>query len=77
MSEWIPMTERELEPYTTVLITIRTRYNDTEPWEYYTDVADYDEYEGWTTFNDWDEGQEYYITAWMPLPEPWEGENDG
>lgn len=74
-SRWIPVSERLPEPYSTVLITIKTRDYATEPWGYYTDVADYQE-DGWTTFNDWDEGQEYYITAWMPLPEPWEGEKN-
>lgn len=74
-SRWIPVTEEMPEKYSTVLITIKTRYSDSEQWEYYTDVAGYYGY-GWTMFNDWDEGQECYIAAWMPLPQPWKGADD-
>ena len=43
-------------------------------WHYFVDVAsshgDYiDDY--WDTFNDWIEGQETHIVAWMPLPKPY------
>lgn len=73
---WIPVSERLPEEYNTVLITVKSRDSKKEPWIYFTDVATYHGCNGidWETFNDWDEGQEYYITAWMPLPKPWEGE---
>ena len=30
----------------------------------------------WDTVNDWDEGNDVHVLAWMPLPEPYRGENE-
>ena len=74
---WIPITKTLPELCQIVLITIKLRYHNTDPWEYFTDVAEYDLDGNWSTFNDWDEGQEYHIIAWQPLPapEPWKDIN--
>lgn len=71
---WIPCSERMPEIDETVLITIKEKYAGEKEYRYHTDVADYLINDDWMTFNDWDEGQEIEIVAWMPLPEPWKGE---
>lgn len=30
----------------------------------------------WDTVNDWDEGNDVHVLAWMPLPEPYGGESE-
>lgn len=72
--QWIPCSERMPEIDETVLITIKEKYDGDKEYYYHTDVADHLINDGWLTFNDWDEGQEIHIIAWMPLPEPWKGE---
>jgi len=73
-TQWIPCSERMPEIDETVLITIKEKYDGDKEYHYHTDVADHLINDGWLTFNDWDEGQEIHIIAWMPLPEPWKGE---
>lgn len=43
-------------------------------WNIEIDCGEYDElnaddrHQGWTTFNDWDEGQPWAVVAWRPIP---------
>ena len=74
--QWIPCSERLPEHYWDVLVTVKEKYEDEEEYRYHTDIAEHLEDDDWITTNDWDEGQEVIITAWMPLPEPWKGDND-
>jgi hypothetical protein len=30
----------------------------------------------WNTVNDWDEGNDVHVLAWMPMPKPYEGADD-
>lgn len=58
------------------LVTIKERWKESEPWEYHVDVAENNLFgkgyidDFWDTMNDWKEGQEVHVIAWMPLPEP-------
>ena len=72
--QWIPCEERLPERYWDVLVTVKEKYKDEEQYRYHADVAEHFEGDEWCTNNDWDEGQEVEIVAWMPLPEPWKGE---
>jgi len=72
--DWIPCSERLPEGPQTCIVTGRQKYAYEKEWDYFVDVADsegsyIDGY--WDTFNDWDEGQETHIIAWMPLPDPY------
>ena len=72
--DWIPCSERLPDGPQTCIVTGRQKYAFEKEWDYFVDVADsegsyIDGY--WDTFNDWDEGQETHIIAWMPLPEPY------
>ena len=73
---WIPVTTRQPE-CGTYIVTVMQKYTWETGWRYYVDAAycpgDYID-DHWDTFNDWDEGEETHIIAWMPLPEPWKGE---
>ena len=73
--QWIPVTERLPNPFEGVLITVKERWNDTDKWEYHTDVGSFCVDGEWETYNDWNEGQDLHIVAWMPLPKPYEKEN--
>lgn len=78
-AEWIDVNERLPNPYTTVIVALRFKYEYETDWQYETDVALYTGNQGeeWETFNDWDEGQKIIYTHWMPLPElPTETKND-
>lgn len=71
---WIPCNERLPEIGGTYIVTGIQKYAHEKEWHYFVDVAsshgDYiDDY--WDTFNDWVEGQETHIVAWMPLPKPY------
>lgn len=78
---WIPCSEmmperiihEAIETEQEFFVTVKERWPG-EEWRYHTDIAfipgDYiDEF--WQTYNDWYEGQEVHVIAWMPLPEPY------
>lgn len=74
---WISCTERLPEDGDTYLVTIE--YNGKVIG---VDAASYSPVEGyidkhWDTFNDWKEDEDscYHVTAWMPLPKPYEPNN--
>ena len=79
---WIPCSERMPEIIDSYLITFEMKYKHEEEWERCVDVAIFNPYErgyicdAWNTFIDWDEGQEFRVLAWMPLPEPYREENE-
>lgn len=85
---WIPCKERlpESDDYGTVLVTGKMKYASEKEYEYFTDCAFVNQINGtpdnfnpfdFETWNDWHEGQdEYYILAWMPLPEPYKEEGE-
>ena len=71
---WIPCTERLPEIGDTYIVTGIQKDPHEKEWHYFVDVAsNYGDYidDYWDTFNDWIEGQETHIVAWMPLPEPY------
>ena len=60
VQQWIPVSERLPEDSEYHLVT-----------EYHmVTIARYWEHRWWDAFGD----KAKYVTAWMPLPEPWEGE---
>ena len=72
--EWIPCSDRLPEIGDTYIVTGKQKYPHEKDWEYFVDAAGshggyIDDF--WNTFNDWKEGQETHIIAWMPLPEPY------
>ena len=84
---WIPTSERLPESdCETVLVTGKMKYASEKEYEYFVDCAFVGSIHGtpdnfspfdFETWNDWYEGQdEYYILAWMPLPEPWKAESE-
>lgn len=77
--QWIPCSERLPEIGRGYIVTGKQKYAHEKEWTYFVDVAfNYGNYidDYWDTFIDWDEGQETHIIAWMPLPEPYGGENE-
>lgn len=71
---WIPCNERLPEIGDAYIVTGIQKDPHEKEWHYFVDVAsNYGDYidEYWDTFNDWIEGQETHIVAWMPLPEPY------
>ena len=70
--QWIPCSERLPEIGDIYIVTGKQKYPWEKEWNYFVDVAsNYGDYidDYWDTFNDWIEGQETHIIAWMPLPE--------
>ena len=85
--QWIPCSERlperiingDVETVQEFFVTVKERWPG-EEWKYHTDVAEFPgDYidDVWQTYNDWKEGQEVHVIAWMPLPEPYKEENNG
>ena len=81
---WIPCSERlperiingDVETAQEFFVTVKERWPG-EEWSYHTDVAEFPgDYidDIWQTYNDWREGQEVHVIAWMPLPEPYKDE---
>ena len=72
---WIPVTERLPEYGVDCIVTVKQKYTWQTDWEYFVDLGWRGDYidGAWDTANDWDEGQETHISAWMPLPEPFKG----
>ena len=71
---WIPCKERLPEIGDTYIVTGVQKDPHEKEWHYFVDVAsNYGDYidDYWDTFNDWIEGQETHIVAWMRLPKPY------
>lgn len=66
--QWIPCSERLPSRQENVIVTIYDDHGDT-PWEYTTNAWHIDGV--WIADNDIVCGS---VIAWMPLPEPWKGE---
>ena len=66
---WIPVSERMPEVDDEYIITIRERWGEDEEWDYETTTAFYSG--KWSPSYDVDEGQEWEVIAWMPLPKPY------
>lgn len=84
--QWIPCSERlperiiddDVETVQEFFVTVKERWPG-EEWKYHTDIAEYPgDYidDVWQTFNDWREGQEVHVIAWMPLPPSYKGDED-
>ena len=77
IQKWIPVTERLPDKIDQYIVVVKSKCDFEDEYCIDTDVAIYNPYERayidgcWTTFNDWDEGQQYlHVTHWMPLPKP-------
>lgn len=81
LSHWVPCSERlpktkyddGIPSEEKFIVTVKETWNNEEP-KYHTDLAwnlgDYiDDF--WDTYNDWKEGQDVHVIAWMPSPEPY------
>ena len=73
--KWIPVSERLPEDECGVLVTVNGKHNNTTFIDA-LEIAEYDSDEGWIIegYLDWINPD---VTAWMPLPECWKGENNG
>ena len=65
--QWIPCSERLPERNQICVVTDETRMC---AYEYGLHDETYDEETGWTYLG-------HKIIAWMPLPDPWKGEDNG
>ena len=87
--QWIPCSERlpktkyddGIPSEEKFIVTVKETWNN-EDSQYHIDLAcnlgDYiDNF--WDTYNDWKEGQDVHVIAWMPLPDPYreDGEQNG
>ena len=75
VGSWIPVSERLPEDEYGVLVTVNGKHNNTTFIDA-LEIAEYDSDEGWIIegYLDWINPD---VTAWMPLPECWKGENNG
>lgn len=83
---WIPCSERlpelEIDEDAVVsvqeyFVTVKEKWPWEEEWKYNTDIAEFPgDYidDVWQTYNDWKEGQDVHVIAWIPLPKPYEEE---
>ena len=87
MQRWIPCSKQlPKTSYETVLVTGKMKYKTDKEYEYFVDCAFIGGLHGtpdnfdpfmFETWNDWYEGQdEYYILAWMSLPESYKEEGE-
>ena len=85
--QWIPCSEKlperiidgNVETVQEFFVTVKERWPG-EEWIYHTDIAEFPgDYidDIWQTYNDWREGQEVHVIAWMPLPEPYKEVENG
>lgn len=73
--QWIPVSERLPDLYEECFVLVKMKYDWEEDYERNVDsgcyVGENGYIDGFNTYNDWNEGQEYlHVTHWMPLPEP-------
>lgn len=84
---WIPVSERMPDEDKNVLVSVhflrleikhKTGWNDHIKESWYVDIASQIDGE-WTSASDEYKVSKnrHIVTAWMPLPEPWKGEDDG
>lgn len=72
MSEWIPVSEKLPEEKREVLICTSDEFiyiGEYEVWTWADGLGTWTESVEYRTISD--------VVAWMPLPEPWKGEEDG
>lgn len=84
-NNWIPCKERlpkDMDGGVALvklyLVTVAEKWETDHEWHYEVDTAtNFGSYidDFWDTCNDWKEGQEVHIIAWMPLPEPYQEGN--
>ena len=82
--QWIPCSERLPEEDKEVLISYRYQDGEGDTSNSYIDITSYgDAYFGGRkcSFKEWRQPFEYFhanyeVIAWMPLPDPWKGDND-
>lgn len=84
VNQWIPCSERLPEEDKDVLITYQYQEGEGDRSHSYCDITTYgDGYFGGRkcSFKEWRAPFEYFhsnyeVVAWMPLPEPWKGEEE-